>query len=167
MIQMDYKPYLRGQNKFLSSNMLWDANKKIDVFEKVRRIREYIDQHLPEIEGDRLIHMLAHCRVYWEGKFYYGRRTADPEIRKTRKLLDLTKTEAILYDLLIKSGLNPSTIYRYFLAARVPEDLMKEVRMQRMSVRKAMEINANRKRVRNNRKGWEMLEEIRSVIRKL
>ena len=140
---------------------------KKSVFDRVTEIKEQLEQVLPEIEGDRLISMMCHCRRYYEGNLYKGRRTSDQEEKKKRKQLSLTQTERILYDFLIKNNLNPSTTYRWFLAVRVPEDIKDKLRKGQISYKKAMEISYNRKRVRESNIGLLMMEEMRFIIRGL
>jgi len=144
-----------------------DKGRKISLFDRVNKIREQLNQILPEIEGNRLLSMLCHCRRYYEGNLYYGRRTADPQEKKKRKQLDLTKTERILYDFLLKNNINPSTVYRWFLACRVPEDIKDKLKKGQLSYKKAMEISYNRKRVRESNIGLLMMEEMRTIIRGL
>jgi len=144
-----------------------DKGKKISLFDRVSEIKQQLKQIIPEVEGSRLITMLCHCRRYYEGDLYYGRRTANPEEKKKRKQLDLTQTERILYDFLIRNKLNPSTIYRWFLAVRVPEDIKDKLAKGQISYKKAMEISYNRKRVRESNIGLMMLEEMRIIVRGL
>lgn len=144
-----------------------DKGKKISIFDKVSEIKKQLNQILPEIEGNRLILMLCHCRRYYEGNLYYGRRTSNKDEKVKRKKLDLTPTERILYDFLMKNKLNPSTTYRWFLATRVPEDVKDKLKKGQLSYRKAMEISYNRKRVRESNIGLLMMEEMRTIIRGL
>lgn len=141
--------------------------KKISLFDRVNQIKQQLKQVLPEVENGRLISMLGHCRRYYEGSLYYGRRTANKEDRKQRKQLSLTEVERVLYDFLLKNNLNPSTTYRWFLAVRVPEDIKDKLNKGQISYKKAMEISYNRKRVRDSNIGLLMMEEMRTIIRGL
>jgi hypothetical protein len=140
---------------------------KKSIFGKTSEIKEKLKQILPEIQGDRLISMLGHCRRYYEGNLYYGRRARNKKEKENRKPLKLTEMEKILYDFLIRNKLNPSTTYRWFLATRVPEDIKDKLRKGQISYKKAMEISYNRKKVRESNTGLLMLEEILEVIRGL
>ncbi|MBI2573566.1 hypothetical protein HYV86_06900 [Candidatus Woesearchaeota archaeon] len=133
----------------------------MSIFYKVNEVREHIKQEIPELSGDRLIHMLAHCRRHWEGNLHYGRRAVKENALKVR---ELTKTEHILYDLLLRLKLNPSTAYRWFLATRVPDDIKEKLRNNQISQKKALEISANRKRVKESNIGLLMMEEIRTIM---
>ena len=106
--------------------------------------------------------MLSHCRNYYEGKLFYGRR--DSPKRKPR---ELTTNERMLYDYILKNGLNPSTTYRWFLATRLPDDIKEKLRKGQIGQNKAMQISANRRRVKHSNMGLLMMEEIRSAIRRL
>ena len=144
-----------------------ENGKKISLFDKVGHIKEQLNQVLPEIEGNRIIAMMGHCRKEYEGKNYYGRRTSDKEEEKRRKRFELTPMERILYDFLLRNNLNPSTTYRWFLATRVPDDIKAKLQKRQISVKKAMEISYNRKRVRDSNIGMLMTEEMREIVRGL
>ena len=141
-----------------------ENGKKRCIFDKINEVKQHIKVTLPEVDSDRLIHMLSHCRRYYEGKLHYGRRSVEGNQQKKR---DLTETERILYDLLFKLNLNPSTAYRWFLATRVPSDIKEKLEKGLISQRKAMEISANRKRVKESNIGLLMMEEIRTIMRSL
>ena len=145
-----------------------ENGKKINIFDKVSSIKSELKQIIPEIEENRvLIQMLAHCRSYYEGNLYYGRRTQDPEIKKQRKEKKLTNTEKIVYDYLLKTNLNPSTTYRWFLATRVPRDIKDKLSKGQISYRKAIEISNNRRKITESNKGLLLMEEIREIINSL
>ena len=81
--------------------------------------------------------------------------------------MELTQTELILYDFLLRNKYNPSTTYRWFLASRVPDDVKQKLEKGQISVKKAMEIAYNRKRVRESNFGLLMMEEMRQIVRGL
>lgn len=141
--------------------------KKISIFDRVNQIKEKLNQILPEIEPSRLLIMLGHIRRFYEGNLYYGRRTSNQEEKDKRERLELTQTERILYDFLLKEKLNPSTAYRWFLATRVPDDIKEKLTKGQISYRKAMEISYNRKRARESNIGLLMMEEMRVIVRGL
>jgi hypothetical protein len=149
------------------SYQIREKGRKRSMFEKVREIKQKLKRALPEIEDNRLISMLGHCRRYYEGSLYYGRRTTDKTEKKQRKQLDLTQMERVLYDFLLRNNLNPSTTYRWFLATRVPDDIKDKLAKKQISYRKAMQISYNRKRVRESNIGLLMLEEMRIIVRGL
>ncbi len=138
--------------------------KKRSIFDRVYEIKQHIKVILPEVEGDRIIRMLSHCRRYYEGKLHYGRRSVKTNLTRVK---DLTEAERILYDLLLKLDLNPSTTYRWFLATRVPSDIKEKLEKGQISQKKALEISANRKRVKQSNIGLLMMEEIRTIMRGL
>jgi len=146
------------------NHQIREKGKKICIFDKVNRIKTDIKVLLPEIEGDRLISMMSHCRRYYEGKLHYGRRTNPENLERIR---DLTEAEKMLYDFLLKNNLNPSTTYRWFLACRVPADIKEKLEQGKLSYKKALQISANRKKVIESNTGLLMMEEINNVIRSL
>ena len=145
-----------------------DANrKKKCIFDKVDEIKKQLNQILPEIEPTRFLPMLGHCRRFHDNTLYYGRRTSNPEVKKTRKRLQLSQMEQALYDFLIANDLNPGTVYRWFLATRVPADIKEKLETGQVSVKIAMMTAYNRKRVRDSNVGLLMMEEMRTIIRGL
>jgi hypothetical protein len=141
-----------------------EKGKKINIFDKINQIKKDIKALLPEIEDDRLLIMFSHTRRYYEGKLYYGRRTNLENLERKR---ELTEAEKIVYDYLLKNKLNPSTAYRWFLACRVPSDVKEKLVQGRLSYKKALQISANRKRVRESNTGLLMVEEINNIIQSL
>ncbi len=137
--------------------------KKINIFDKVSEIKKDIKEILPEIEGDRLISMLSKIRTYCAHK-----KKGVPVGRNGLKgFRSLTQNERILYEYLLKNNLNPSTTYRWFIATRIPTDVREMLEKGKISVKKAMQISANRRRVRESNSGLLMMEEIRTIMRGL
>jgi hypothetical protein len=132
---------------------------KKSLFQKVEEIKEQLKPIIGEIEGHKLITIMSHVRNHYYGKLYYGRR--DSPNRKPRAL---TQIERLVYDYLLKNSLNPSTTYRWFIATRLPQDVINQLQKGELSQKKAMQISANRMRVKNSRKGLEILEEIRLIV---
>ena len=139
-----------------------EHGQKVDIFQKVTEIKQQLKEIMPEIEGDKLIAMLSHCRNYYGGKLYYGRR--DSPNRKPR---ELTQNERILYDFLLRNKLNPGTTYRWFIATRIPSDIKEKLIKGQISQKKALQISANRRRVKESNAGLLMMEEIRTIMRGL
>ncbi|MCF8012749.1 hypothetical protein K9K83_00060 [Candidatus Woesearchaeota archaeon] len=137
----------------------------MNVFDKVRKVKELIHKNLPEIKEDELIIMMSHCREHYEGNLYYGRRTSNKEEKKRKPTKKLTSIESHIYDLLLTHNVNPSTCYRWFLASRVPEDIMHKVERNNMTVAKAMELARNRKRIKENKQGWQMISMIKEIVK--
>ncbi|MBI4152105.1 hypothetical protein HY495_00205 [Candidatus Woesearchaeota archaeon] len=152
-----------GTRQMMNRSIRENGHKR-NIFDKVHEIREHIKKVLPEVDGSRLIQMLSHCRQYYEGKLHYGRRGIPENQQKKR---DLTEAERILFDLLLRLNLNPSTTYRWFLAARIPGDIKEKLAKGMISQKKALEIAANRKRVKESNTGLLMIEEIRTIMRSL
>jgi len=140
-----------------------ENGQKRGLFDKVNEIRQGIKTILPELEGDKLIAMLSKIRTYVAHK-----KKGVPLGRKGwNGYRDLTFNEKVLYEYLLKNNLNPSTTYRWFLATRIPEDVRDKLSKGRISVKKAMQISANRRRVKHSNLGLLMMEEIRTIMRSL
>jgi len=152
-----------GDKTFINTNIR-EKGKKVNIFDKVNRIKRDIKGLLPEIEEDRIIPMFAHIRNFFYGNLHYGRRE-NPENKKKKR--NLTEAERVLYDYMLKTNLNPSTTYRWMIACRVPADIKEKLANGQISFRKAMQISANRKRVRESNTGLLMIEEINNIVRSL
>ncbi len=140
-----------------------ENGQKRGLFDKVNEIKRGIKTLLPELEGDKLIAMLSKIRTYITHK-----KKGVPLGRHGWKgYRELTFNEKVLYEYLLKNGLNPSTTYRWFLATRIPEDVRDKLSKGKVSVKKAMQISANRRRVKNSNLGLLMMEEIRTIMRGL
>lgn len=148
----------------LGNYQIRENGRKRSLFDKVNEIKQHLKELLPEIEGDRLIAMFSHCRRFYGGKLHYG-RVHNKENRS--RVRELTPAEQLLYDYLLKNNLNPCTTYRWFIATRLPSDIMEKLEKGQISQKKAMQISANRRRTKESTQGLLMMEEIRNVIQKL
>lgn len=147
----------------IGNTRIRDNGKKKCIFDKVNEIKSGIKDILPEVEGDKLISMLSKIRTYCS-----HRKKGVPLGRRGQKgYRSLTNNESILYEYLLKNNLNPSTTYRWFLATRIPSDVQDKLSKGQLSVKKAMEISSNRRRVKESNMGLQMMEEIRIIIRGL
>ena len=141
-----------------------ENGRKRSIFDKVNEIKQHLKELIPEINSDGLIIILSHCRAYYEGKLHYGRRNVPENLQRTRAL---TTNERIVYEYLLKSKLNPSTTYRWFIATRLPQDVREMLSKGQIGQKKAMEISANRRRDKTSQIGLYMMEEIRGIIKRL
>ncbi|MBI2508097.1 hypothetical protein HYV89_04035 [Candidatus Woesearchaeota archaeon] len=154
----------KNKDKVFINTQIREDGKKVNIFDKVNRIRSDLKSLLPEIEDDKIIHMFSHARNFFYGKLHYGRRNV-PENRLRKR--ELTPAETILLDYMMKNKLNPSTTYRWMIACRVPADIKEKLAKGQVSIMKAMQISANRKRVRESNTGLMMIEEINNIVRSL
>ena len=148
----------------IGNHQIRENGRKRSIFDKVNEIKQDLKDMFPEIEGDRLIGMFSHCRRHYEGKLHYGRIHNKSNHSRVR---ELTTNENLLYDHLLRKGLNPSTTYRWLIATRLPSDIMKQLANGKISQKKAMQISANRRRTRESVTGLLMMEEIRNIVQKL
>jgi len=139
-----------------------DNGHRKNIFDKVNEIKQQLKEIFPEVESDRFLAMFSHCRRHHEGKLFYGRGN-NPQ-RQTR---DLTQSERVLYDFLLRNKLNPTTVYRWFLATRIPEDVKQKLADHKIGYKTAMRISYNRKKARDSNIGLIMVEEIRNIVRGL
>ena len=144
----------------IGNTKIRENGKKRSIFDKVNEIKNCIKEILPEVEGDKLISMLSKIRTYLAHK----EKGVPLGRRGWKGYRKLTNNEAILYEYLLKNRLNPSTTYRWFIATRIPSDVKDKLVKGQLSVRKAMQISANRRRVKESNLGLHMLEELRTIV---
>jgi len=136
-----------------------EKGKKRNLFDKVNEIKEHIKTFFPEIGSDKILAIMSHCRRFYEGNLHDGRDSC------SKKPRPLSHNERLIYSYLRKNNLNPSTVYRWFLAARIPADIRSQLARGVISQKKAFQLSANRLRNRISREGLFMMEEIRQIIK--
>lgn len=147
--------YMKLKNRSIREN-----GHKRNLFDKVSELKQRINVIVPEIDGEKLITIMSHLRREYEGKYYYGRHG------NSNKPLELTYNENIIKELLLQEKINPSVCYRWFLASRIPSDVMDKLRKGQISQNKAYEIAVNRKRNKLSSDGLILMENMRSIIRR-
>ncbi|MFH1311464.1 MAG: hypothetical protein ABIH65_03605 [Nanoarchaeota archaeon] len=154
----------KNKGKIFINVNIREEGKKVNIFDKVNRIKQDLKTLFPEIEEDRIIPMFSHVRNFFYGNLHYGRHNVPENKKRKRKL---TQAETVLYDYMLKNNLNPSTTYRWMIATRVPADIKEKLAKCQVSFRKAMQISANRKRVKESNIGLMMIEEVNNIVRSL
>lgn len=135
--------------------------RKINLFDRINKIRNDLKELLPEIPEDKFLSMASHVRNFYYGKLHYG-RSGIPE-NKDRKR-QLTQAEQILLDYYLRTNINPSTAYRWFVACRIPSDIKDKLAKGQVSFKKAMLIADNRKKSKLSNTGLLMIEEINNIV---
>ncbi|MEM3126492.1 MAG: hypothetical protein QW331_00270 [Candidatus Woesearchaeota archaeon] len=147
----------------IGNTRIRDHGKKKCIFDKVNEIKNDIHLILPELEGEKLIAMLSKIRTYLAHK----KKGVPIGRRGWKGYRDLTVNERILYEYLLKHELTPGTCYRWFIATRIPDDVKDKLSKGQLSLRKAMEISANRRKVAMSNQGLLVMEELRTIMRTL
>jgi hypothetical protein len=123
---------------------------RFNVFERVKSIKEILAPLVPDGDSFRVRGLVMRCAKYRVGLV---------------KALNATERKA--YDLLLKHGYNPKTIYEWLLLEDAPEHIREKLIQNRISLRRAQEQYVQWKRMSGTRSGKELMEEIRSVIGRL
>jgi hypothetical protein len=140
-----------------------EDGKKICIFQKVEEIKRDLKDIIPEVESDKLIAILSKVRTY-----YRNNKKGVPLGRRGKNgYRDFTSNERIMYDYMLRNGLNPCTTYRWFLATRLPCDIKQQLKKGKIGQKLAMKIAANRRRTKESVSGLLMVEEIRNIVQKL
>lgn len=152
-----------GDKTFINTRVRYKG-KKVAIFDRINIIKNDLKALIPEVEEDKFLSMMSHIRNFFYGKLYYGRRSIKGNIERKR---DLTNNEKIVLDYLLKNKLNPSTTYRWFVACRLPQDVIEKLQQGKVSFRKAFLIADNRKKSKLSNDGLLMMEEINNIVRSL
>ncbi len=97
----------------------------MNVFEKVKGVREVVKDVYPELGVEELARIVGFLANNWHG----GKR---------KKTVSLTRQQLMVYDLLMKNGYNPATVYKWFLLATAPKDVREQVRQNNVPIVKAL-----------------------------
>lgn len=154
----------KSNNQVFVNHKVRYKGKKVPIFDRINRIKNDLNQLLPEIEEDRFLSMLSHIRNFHYGKLHYGRRAVKENLKRKR---ELTTNERIVYDYLLKHNLNPSTTYRWFVACRIPSDIKEKLAKGQISFKKAFLIADNRKKSKMSNTGLLMIEEVNNIVESL
>lgn len=147
----------------IGNTKIRDNGKKRCIFSKVAEIKQGIGEILPHVESDKLIRILSKIRTYLAHK----KKGVPLGRRGWKGYRALAADESLVYDYLLRNGLNPSTTYRWFIATRLPSDVRDKMSKGQLSYRKAMELSANRRKAELNSKSAEILDMIRIAMRGL
>ncbi|MBW2976577.1 hypothetical protein KY347_03975 [Candidatus Woesearchaeota archaeon] len=146
----------------LGNTCIRENGRKVNLFREVDKIKQELKAIIPEVDDDKFTEIMGHCRRYYEGNLYYGRRNS-----RTKKPRDLTHTERLVYDYLLRKKCNPSTTYRWFLATRIPDDVKEKLAKGQIGFKTAMRIAWNRKKAAETNLGILLIEDLRAIIRTL
>jgi len=79
----------------------------MNVFEKVKGVREVVSDVYPELGVDELTRIVGFLANNWHGK-------------KRKSHVKLSQQQLMIYELLMRNGYNPATVYKWFLLADAP-----------------------------------------------
>ena len=107
---------------------------------------------------------IGYVKNFYYGRLFYGRANK-PENKKNKR--DLTANEKIILNYLLESKLSPATTYRWFIACRMPSDIIEKLQKGKLSFRRAFLIADNRKKSKLSSTGLLMMEEINNIVSSL
>lgn len=97
-------------------------NMQKNYLQKLECLRKLLYSRLPQLESQNLCQIMSRL-----AHFHYN-----------KKKYFMVGFEQELYNLLIENSYNPYTIYRWLLLERLPEDIMFQVKQQKMSQKLAL-----------------------------
>jgi len=106
--------------------------KTMNVFQKIKIVREIIKEVFPKMEIEQLTQEVQFLANNWHGK-------------KRKTGIKLTRQQMVLYDLLLKNQYYPDTVYRWLLLATAPEDVKEKLRNQEISIKTALNLRRQQK----------------------
>jgi len=126
---------------------------KTNLLKRVEKVMKDLKRLFPNMVLDeaKVTRILARCRRHYEKNLYYGRQGVPENKRRQRKL---KPDEMLIYNYIknisfVENGrtvkVNPSSLYRNFLAIRIPEDLRDELVAGKLSQQQAIKLARMRK----------------------
>lgn len=145
---------------------------KTNLLKRVEKVMNDLKRLFPNMTLDeaKVTHILARCRRHYEKNLFYGRQSVPANRRRQRHL---TPDEQLIYNYIkdlkfIEKGkevyVNPSTLYRNFLAIRVPSDLKQDLMDGKVSQSQAIKLAHMRKATQQFGQAKIILEEFYNVI---
>lgn len=124
---------------------------RLEYFKKIKEVRELLERYFPKKDGDELRVMLCRCG-HWHNNKSKGTMRED---------------DLMLYEILLKHGYNPSTVYKWILINQLPEDVVGKLRRKELTQKEAISVVANEKRRQETNLGLLILHQCRQVMRSL
>jgi len=122
-----------------------------DVWKKIKFVERLIEESIGVVNGDDLYTMLGRISHYHYTTRQHG----------------LKEKELMIYEILIKNDLNPSTVYKWYCLTRTPQDLQQRIRSGKINQKQALRMTLNRRREKEMGLAMQVLTEGRDVIRRL
>lgn len=97
----------------------------MNVFEKIKKVRGVVSSVYPEIGVEELTKIVGFLANSWHGK-------------KRKRQTRLTPKQAMIYDLLIRNGYNPATVYKWLLLATGPKEVREQIKDNSTSIIKGL-----------------------------
>lgn len=125
-------------------------NKRDTVFEKIEKYRILLKPIIDGRSDKEFKRILCHCLYFQTGR---------------RKTLSVQDRE--IYDFLLQKHLNAKTLYCYWICLEYPEHIKKQLRDKQIGVQEASSKAFAYDRMISTKNGKEIMDDIRSVIRRL
>jgi hypothetical protein len=126
------------------------GRKPQNYFGKLERFKEILLPCISEKTDLEVRRMLRHCWYYKLGR---------------RKELELEERQ--LFDLLLKHGLSPKTLYEYYLLLDAPQHIRQKLREGKISMRDAQSKSYAYRRLIFRQGGKDIMREVVQIIRRL
>lgn len=102
----------------------------MNVFEKLRRVRELVSSVYPDLSVAELAGVVEFLANNWHGN-------------KRKKGVKLSQQQLTIYELLMSNSYNPTTVYRWLLLANSPKEIRDKVSNNELSIRDALKARRN------------------------
>jgi len=113
-------------------------------------LKSYLKSLYPDKTEEDIFRMVSRI-----GHYHYKKRPK------------LTEQETQLYQHLLKMGVNPRTLEKWFRASLVPEDVKNQLEQGLLTQKQALTITRNRQRRQHVNAGMQIIEEIRAAVKEV
>ncbi len=126
------------------------GRKPEDFFGKIERFKEVMGPCIQMKSDVDITRMLRHCWYYKMGR---------------KKVLTFEERE--LFDVLLKRGSSPKTLYGYFLLLNAPQHIKQRLKEGTISMRDAQSKSYDYRRLISQQGGKDIMREVVQIIRRL
>jgi len=127
-----------------------EYRKNFNVFQQIESVKQILAPAVPTGESFRLRGLVMRCVKF-----------------KKKLITKLDKDSTTVYDLLLKNGLNPQTVYEWLLLENVPAHIREKLVQRKLTLKDARIEFIRWKRHSDGRAGNEIMDEIKNIIRRL
>lgn len=99
----------------------------MNVFEKLRQVKGRVADVYPSMDVETLKDIVQFLANNWHGT-------------KKKDGVKLTQQQLSIYELLMKNGYSPTTVYKWLLVASSPQEIRDRLRNNELSIREALKL---------------------------
>ena len=120
----------------------------MNLFDKASKVKRLVVDTLGCLDDGAVLEVVRVC-----GKFHY------------KRVENISKDQARVYEALLKEGYNPDTAYKWLLLSRSPPELKNRLRMRLISQKKAFSEKKQQEQLEDTTEQYLLKEIIQTVER--